>query len=77
MTIHGYDQDDPIPIAIFAEHLKPPRSTDCLRKWQRQGVVNRFTNLRVQCEMSRLPNGGWAVSLRQYEQFRVAVNQKP
>lgn len=77
MTIHGYDHDDPVPIAIFARQLRPPRSVACLRNWQKDGVLNRFTRQRVRCEMTRLTNGGWGVSVGQYDAFCSALNQRP
>lgn len=77
MTIDGYEPDDAVPIGIFASKIKPPRTIDCLRKWQKDGVLNRFTKQKVRCHMTRLTNGGWGVSIRQYDAFIAALNQKP
>lgn len=76
MTIPGYEYHDAVPIAVFASHLNPPRSVDCLRKWQKNGVLNRVKRQRVKCEMTRLTNWGWGVSQAQYEVFVAALNEK-
>ena len=77
MTIAGYEKDDPIPIATFAQQPQISRTVDCLRKWHHQGNQNRFTKERVKLAMSRTPGGGLAVSITQYETFVAQLNEKP
>ncbi len=77
MRISGYENDDLIPIGLFADQLKPPRSISCVRQWITKGSLNRLTNLRVKLAKTRLTNGGYAVSIRDYEAFMAALNQKP
>ncbi len=77
MRIPNYDHDEPVPIATFGRHINPPRSVACLRNWQKEGVLNRYTRQKVRCQMTRLPNGGWGVSIQQYEAFLHEINKRP